>query len=694
MYLSPIWCSLISLVISARIGKHLGSRGVSISSILGISICTVSSMYIFYEICICNSTCKIELFDWIVIDFIELKWCFYYDPLSPVMLMVINIVSLRAQIYSIEYMREDPHNIRFFSYLSLSTFFMIFPVLSDNMLQLFMGWEGVGICPYLSINFWATRVQANKASILAVITNKVGDIASLICRALVYHEWKTLNFSILFSCVDSMSSVFVDDIDNTYVIPSVGSANLSDTSSHISMIDATSTHISLVCFFPVPAAIGKSAQAGLHIWLPEAMEGPTPVSSLIHAATMVTAGIFLSVRRSHFLSATSSFFVFIIFFGSVTASLSSTIGLLQNDPKKVVAYSTCSQLGYMFTCRGLSAYNNGMYHLFNHAFFKALLFLTAGYIIHAMSNEQDIRKMGGLARVPPLPYIMMLVGSLSLMGFPFLSGFYSKDKIIESCFNSYMHLFDVLTIYKYVLLSQTLRLLAVICTTIYSIKLLFYVSLNSYNGFRQYVSDIHFSSSCIRLPLCMLSLLSITSGYLTSDMMVGVGSNLRQKSIYMDSFVLGGADGVGFAKSFFSLHTEYNDYIRQVTLAWTVYFTIISIYAFSYFKHFIYYSIVGSLPWLGSIYTFVGRKYIFINRLVVTKLVQFSFSFSYAAAYKLFDKGLIEFVGPFGIVAATKEIIFSQSRIQSGLIYHYSGFILLMLVLVSHFFYDHLYSSI
>jgi NADH-ubiquinone oxidoreductase chain 5 len=334
--------------------------------------------------------------------------------------------------------------------------------------------------------------------------------------------------------------------------------NLFTSQQFIAKCDTT-----VVCAFLLLAAIGKSAQAGLHIWLPEAMEGPTPVSSLIHAATMVTAGIFLLVRCSYFFSETNTLLVMTIFFGSVTAFFASTIGLLQSDLKKVVSYSTCSQLGYMFVCCGFTAYGNSMYHLFNHAFFKALLFLTAGYIIHAISNEQDIRKMGGLINVLPYHYLMMLIGSLSLMGFPFLSGFYSKDKIIELCFNYYINSTDSIASYKYVIFSQSLCLVAVIFTIIYSAKLIFYIFLNSFNGFRRYAHNIHFASIFIQFPLFILSILSIISGYLTSDMMVGVGTDFWSNSIRSDTFII---KDISIYKSFFQLHTEYNHYIRQITL--------------------------------------------------------------------------------------------------------------------------------
>lgn len=696
MYLMPIWSPLLSFLISASIGRHLGSSGVYINSILSIILSSFSSIYIFYEVCICQSICKIDLCTWIHIEFLNIKWGFLYDSLSAVMLIVINIVSLCAQLYSIEYMRDDPHNIRFFSYLSLFTFFMIFLVLSDNLLQLFMGWEGVGICSYLLINFWATRLQANKASILAVITNKFGDISLLVCCAIVYSEWKTLNFSALFSCIqrhtmhDMLYSIQLDRsyygayYEYRYFTPLITSNSLIFEDVDI----LRQYDVTLLCFFIVLAAVGKSAQAGLHIWLPEAMEGPTPVSSLIHAATMVTAGIFLLVRCSYFFSDLNSSFVYIIFLGSITSFFSSTIGLLQSDLKKVVAYSTCSQLGYMFVCCGFSAYGNSMFHLFNHAFFKALLFLTAGYIIHAMSNEQDIRKMGGILNLLPLPYMMMLIGSLSLIGFPFLSGFYSKDKIIELCFNYYISSYDFIPLYKYVILCQSLCIFAVIFTLIYSIKLILYIFLNSYNGFRNYVSNIHFSSLFTQMPLLFLSVLSIISGYLTSDMMVGVGSPFWLKSIRIDTFFLSENN---IYKSFFLLHTEYNHYIRQITLFWTFYFLSTSIYILTSCKYFFYYSITGTLSWFRNLFVTINKKYLFINRLLVIKLLNKSFYFSYNVAYKMFDKGLIEFIGPFGVISAIRNILVSQYKMQSGLIYHYSGFLFLMLIFLLHLFFDYLY---
>jgi NADH-ubiquinone oxidoreductase chain 5 len=310
-------------------------------------------------------------------------------------------------------MKEDPNQIRFFSYISLFTFFMIVLITSGNLIQLFIGWEGVGIVSYLLVNFWYSRIDANKSSIMAILTNKVGDISFLLAISILFIIFKSFDFSIIFSLTTSKNINIVENL------------------------------LYYICFFFIIAGVGKSAQIGLHIWLPEAMEGPTPVSSLIHAATMVTAGIFLIIRCSFLFIVVPNVLIWLILFGSITTFLGSSIGLFQYDIKKIIAYSTCSQLGYMFLSCGLIGFDNSIFHLINHAFFKGLLFLSAGSIIHCFSHEQDFRKMGNLYLFLPISYISILIGSLSLVGFPFLSGFYSKEKIIMLFFNLYVNSFDL-----------------------------------------------------------------------------------------------------------------------------------------------------------------------------------------------------------------------------------------------------------
>ena len=324
------------------------------------------------------------------------------------MSFVVLFVSFLVHMYSCGYMSGDPHVPRFMSYLSLFTFFMLILVTSDNFLQLFLGWEGVGLCSYLLVGFWFTRVQASKAAFKAIIINKVGDLSLITGITLVYLFCGSLEFPIVF-CISSYISL-----------------------GFISFFYFFDFYIlDLICLFFFLGSVGKSAQLGLHMWLPAAMEGPTPVSALIHAATMVTAGVFLIIKCSFVFEYSPLVLHGVTIFGSCTCFFASSVGLAQNDVKRVIAYSTCSQLGYMVFVCGLSGYDLGFYHLFNHAFFKALLFLSAGAVIHSLGNEQDLRLMGGLGRLLPFSYSMFLIGSLSLAGFPFLSGFYSKDLCLE-----------------------------------------------------------------------------------------------------------------------------------------------------------------------------------------------------------------------------------------------------------------------
>jgi len=323
------------------------------------------------------------------------------------MLIVVTLISSLVHLYSTEYMSHDPHLTRFMSYLSLFTFFMLILITANNFLQMFVGWEGVGLSSYLLINFWFTRIQANKSAIKAMLVNRVGDFFILLALFAIYFVFNSLDYDVVFSLVPLMT---------TYQI-TIGNFLFSA--------------IDLICLFLFLGAMGKSAQLGLHTWLPDAMEGPTPVSALIHAATMVTAGVFLLARCSFLFEFSPLVLNFIMLIGASTAFFASTTGLFQNDIKKVIAYSTCSQLGYMIFACGLSSYEVGIFHLSNHAFFKALLFLGAGSIIHAVSDEQDMRKMGGLKNLLPFSYSIMLIGSLALVGFPFLTGFYSKDLILE-----------------------------------------------------------------------------------------------------------------------------------------------------------------------------------------------------------------------------------------------------------------------
>jgi len=360
-----------------------------------------------------GSNCYVKISPWFFSEMFDSSWGLQFDTLTVVMLVVITSVSSLVHIYSLSYMSEDPHIPRFMSYLSIFTFFMCTLVTADNFVQMFFGWEGVGLASYLLINFWFTRLEASKASIKAMLVNRVGDFGLALGIMYLFSLFKSVNFNTIFACAPYYSLQTFIFCNMEYKV------------------------LDVICILLFIGAVGKSAQLGLHTWLPDAMEGPTPVSALIHAATMVTAGVFMIARCSPLFEYAPTSLSVVTFIGGMTCFFAATTGLLQNDLKRVIAYSTCSQLGYMVFACGISNYNVGVFHLMNHAFFKALLFLSAGSVIHALADQQDMRKMGGVVQLLPFTYSMMLIGSLSLAGIPFLTGFYSKDVILETAFASY-----------------------------------------------------------------------------------------------------------------------------------------------------------------------------------------------------------------------------------------------------------------
>lgn len=413
MYLLPLLFPLLNLFISCICGKFLGKRTLFIL-VINMVLAAIFSFWIFYEVGLNKSVCYIDLGPWFHLGLLKLNWLFLFDSITVVMLVLVVFVSLLVHLYSIDYMNGDPHIIRFLGYLSLFTFFMLMLVTSGNFVQLFLGWEGVGLSSYLLINFWYTRVQANKSAMKAIIVNRFGDFGIYFSLLVIFFFFKSFDFGVVFNLVQFL-----------------------DTQPSVVFLGYSLNRVDLIVIFLFLGAIGKSAQLGLHTWLPDAMEGPTPVSALIHAATMVTAGVFVLIRSSPILEYSSSGLFLVSLIGGLTALFAGTVGLVQYDIKKVIAYSTCSQLGYMFFACGMSNYSVGLFHLFNHGFFKALLFLGAGSVIHALLDEQDMRKMGGLVKLMPLTYAAILVGSLSLTGFPFLTGFYSKEVVLEIAFSKF-----------------------------------------------------------------------------------------------------------------------------------------------------------------------------------------------------------------------------------------------------------------
>ena len=502
MYILLVFLSLIGFLVTGLFGRNIGPKGASIITTGCLILSFILSLIAFYEVGLMGSPVYIRLSSWVSSEVLLVNWGFLFDSLTVVMCIVVTFVSSLVHLYSIEYMSHDPHLPRFMSYLSLFTFFMLILVTGDNYIQLFLGWEGVGLCSFLLINFWFTRVQANKAAIKAMIINRVGDFCLIIGILIMFVNFKSVDYA----TVASLTPLFQDQTVN--------------------FLNYDFNILSVICVFLFLGAVGKSAQLGLHTWLPDAMEGPTPVSALIHAATMVTAGVFLIVRSSFIYEYAPTVLQFITILGAATAFFASSVGLLQNDLKRVIAYSTCSQLGYMVFSCGLSDYSAGVFHLANHAFFKALLFLGAGAVIHAVNDEQDMRKMGGLKKLVPFTYSAMTIGSLALIGFPFLAGFYSKDLILELSYGKY-------TAFSH--FSYFLGTFGAFLTAFYSTRLVCLTFLVKPNGYRTVIGFAHETFSNIFIALCFLAVPSIFIGYLTKDMVVGVGSDFFSSAIFFNA---------------------------------------------------------------------------------------------------------------------------------------------------------------
>lgn len=623
MYLLIIFTPLFSFLIVSLFSRFFGKKAV-LFSIYSIFFTTSLSFFIFYEIVLCHSICTLKLFTWMESNSLIVFWGFLFDNLTAVMLIVVTFVSALVHLYSYGYMIDDPHLPRFMSYLSLFTFFMLMLVTADNYVQMFLGWEGVGLASYLLINFWYTRIQANKAAMKAIIVNKIGDFGLSLGIAVIFFTFYSFDFFIVFNLVPLSLS------ENIYLF---------------GFFFNKITLISLLLFL---GAVGKSAQIGLHVWLPDAMEGPTPVSALIHAATMVTAGVFLILRSSPLLEYSNFSLFAITFIGSLTAFLASTIGVVQHDLKKVIAYSTCSQLGYMVLACGLSNYSIGLFHLMNHAFFKALLFLSAGSVIHAMSDEQDMRKMGGLVKLVPITYVMILIGSLALMGFPFLTGFYSKDILLELSFGTY----HFTGFYAY-----WLGTFSAFFTSFYSIRLIFLTFLKQTNSSKHIIMHVHESSIVMLLPLLLLFLGSIFVGFLFKDLFLGLGVDTWNTSLFQL------VNHVSFFESeFLSYHIKLIPLIFSMTgvfLAMQVYTNVLNLNSLGLFKKIYYF------------YSFFSKKWYFDN-IYLYYIINPILFFGYNISFKLLDRGLLEYLGPLGIISITGKLSKQISNFQSGFIYHYA----------------------
>ncbi|MDP6954089.1 MAG: NADH-quinone oxidoreductase subunit L, partial [Alphaproteobacteria bacterium] len=467
-----VFLPLIGALIAGLFGRIIGARGAQVVTSGALVVSAVLGTVIFAQAVGGQEPYTVELFTWMTSGTLDFAWALHVDSLTAIMLFVVTVVSAVVHVYSIGYMSHDPHIPRFMAYLSLFTFSMLMLVTADNFVQLFFGWEGVGLCSYLLIGFWYTRPAANAAAIKAFVVNRVGDFGFALGIFAIYMVFDSVDYATVFAAASSVDGATFEFLG--------------------AQVDTMTT----ICLLLFIGAMGKSAQLGLHTWLPDAMEGPTPVSALIHAATMVTAGVFMVARCSPLFELSETALAVVTIVGASTAFFAATVGLVQNDIKRVIAYSTCSQLGYMFFACGVSAYSAGIFHLMTHAFFKALLFLGAGSVIHAMSDEQDMRKMGGIWRMIPFTYALMWIGSLALAGIPPFAGFFSKDGILESAFAAH----SAVGSYAY-----WLGAAAAMMTAFYSWRLLFMTFHGTPRADEKVMAHVHESPKVMLLPLTVLA---------------------------------------------------------------------------------------------------------------------------------------------------------------------------------------------
>ena len=617
MEYAVIFLPLLSSVVT-YFGKGLGNLFSQIFSCLMISIAAIISVAIFYDGLINNNYGNYLIFEWINSGNLNVNWSIKIDPLSSIMIMIVTSVSALVHIYSIGYMSQDPHKPRFMSYLSLFTFSMLCLVVSDNFLQLFFGWEGVGLCSYLLIGFWFKRETANNAAIKAFIVNRVGDFGLAISIFIIFLLFGTLNFEEVFSAIPEI------------------------TKTNLSIFGVEFNAITLICVFLFIGAMGKSAQFFLHTWLPDAMEGPTPVSALIHAATMVTAGVFLVVRCSPIFEYSQFAMNLVAIIGMVTAMFAASVALVQNDIKKIIAYSTCSQLGYMFFAVGVGAYHIAMFHLFTHAFFKALLFLGAGSVIHSFQDEQDITKMGGVWKKIPYTMVLMLIGTLALTGFPFLSGFYSKDAIIEFAY------LKNTSVGYYV---STIGIFTAFLTAIYSWRLFFKTFFGSYNNKSIPIEKTHEAPMIMIIPLIILAIGALFSGYFFKELFIGNNSTFWGESILFLNFVR----------------------LENIPL-WLILITPILIIIAIPFSYYLYLKDKTILDGVKNsnlpLYNFL------LNKWYIDEIYDFAFINPLKKIGTFFwkkgDQDTIDRFGPDGISKVIKYISNKAVKFQSGYIYDYA----------------------
>ena len=624
MYLVLIVLPLLGSIVSGFFGRKVGVSGAQLITCSSLIIITIIAIIGFFEVGFNNIPVSIQLFRWIDSESLNVSWGFNFDSLTVSMLLPVLIVSCLVHIYSIGYMSHDPHNQRFFSYLSLFTFMMIILVTANNFLLMFVGWEGVGVCSYLLVSFWFTRIAANQSSISAFLTNRVGDTFLTIGMFAILWSFGNVDYSTVFSLAPYI---------NENIVTIIG-----------------------ICL--LIGAMAKSSQVGLHVWLPMAMEGPTPVSALIHAATMVTAGVYLLMRTSPLIEYSSTVLLLSLWIGAITTIFSSLIGLFQQDIKKVIAYSTMSQLGMMVIAVGLSSYNIALFHLVNHAFYKALLFLGAGAVIHSVADNQDFRKYGGLRQFLPLTYSVMLIASLSLVAFPFMTGFYSKDFILESAYGQFY--FSSTVVYF-------IATIAAMFTTLYSVKVLYLTFLTNPNGPLINYKKAHEGDIFMSLPLIILAIFSIFFGFISKDIFIGLGSGF-----FSDNGLFIHPSHEIMLDTEFAVPTLF----KLLPLVFTIILSILSIVLSEFLPKSLIHFKLSRFGY--NVFGFFNQRFLielFYNIYITDVVLKLG-----GQTTKVLDKGSVELLGPFGLEKGLINLSKNISLLDTGVITSYALYILVGLV--------------
>ena len=624
LYVASVFGPLVGSVIAGFFGRALGDRAAGVIACVMLGVAMVAGWYVFYQVAFLGRTREaVELFTWIDSGAFEASWALRFDVLAAVMVFVVTTASFLIHVYSIGYMAHDPGVPRFFAYLSLFTFMMLMLVTADNFVQMYFGWEGVGLCSYLLIGFWYKRPSANAAAIKAFIVNRIGDFGFALGIFGVFLVFNAVAFDTVFAAAPDFAGTSIEFLGFR--------------------IDT----LTLICLLLFMGAMGKSAQFLLHTWLPDAMEGPTPVSALIHAATMVTAGVFMVVRLSPLFEYAPVALAVVAVIGATTAFFAATVALCQTDIKRVIAYSTCSQLGYMFFAAGVSAYSAAIFHLMTHAFFKALLFLAAGSVIHAMSDEQDMRKMGGLWKRIPLTYGVMWVGSLALAGVPFFSGYFSKDLILESAFGADSAVGDY---------AFWLGIAAAVMTAFYSWRLLFMTFHGAPRASDEVMARVHESPKVMTIPLVLLAVGAIFSGVFG----VWIGMVDADGAFWNGSIlVLSGHDALAAAH-------DVPGWVKLLPIVMA---------AVGIAAALVMYIVSPSVPALIAarlrpVYLFLLNKWYF-DELYDAVFVRPAHYIG-RGFWKAGDGALIDGVGPDGVAAVALDIARRAARLQTGYLYHYA----------------------